>query len=262
MHSLRYPFVLRVIPALTALLTILAAANLARADEPQKVFGEQGEVALDDIFTVNIGASRIGNTLVPMLSRGMVRDYGGIVGYAYDDFSRFPGQIGGSVSRLEEVWFNPSVDVFVAHGLSIGVNFTAMYESGMRQVKYRFDDGDAILIASRGWGFTVLPRVGYAIPLSESFTVWPRLALGYSLGYLDVVGENWGERYGGISSTCMAIVDVGLVARVHRNVYLRAAPQLSVDLQTPVGRCGIPARLEHVFVAAGMTAGVGLLFGS
>jgi hypothetical protein len=255
MPSLRHWFVSYILPAIATLL----AASAARADEPPNPFGEAGQVAFDDLVTVGIGGSRIGSTLVPTLTREFPRNYGGLVGYAYDDLAEDPNMPSGHDTQLDTVWFAPSIDVFAARGLSIGGTLAAAYMGG-RAIIPR--DGQAPeLISARGIGFTFLPRVGYAIPLGEHLALWPRLGLGYSIGTMATV-SSVREKYAYTASTCMAVADVSLVARVHRNIYFRVAPQLSIDMQDITSRCGVPSYSEHVTVEFGATAGVGLLFGS
>jgi len=256
MHLLRRPAALCPLLALATLLVSPAV----RADELRSPFGTRGQVALDDIFTVGVGDTRIGSTLVPTLTRPLPRSYGGIIGYAYDDLSGLPDPAGPHQTKVDTVWFAPSVDVFVGDGLSVGGTIAAMYASGTQ--RRELDGLQGKLVAGRFGGVTVMPRVGYAIPLGESFALFPRLALGYSFGGEEIVAAHEWDGYGTTSSTCMAMLDVGLVARVHRNVYFRGAPQLSVDVQDVTGHCGIPSRSEDAHVTFGATVGVGLLFGS
>lgn len=60
-------------------------------------------------------------------------------------------------------WTRAALDVFVIDQLSVGGSIAFFAQSGD-------PDGDGILFA---------PRVGYAIPLSDLFTFWPRGGLTY-----------------------------------------------------------------------------------
>jgi len=244
----RRPFALHILAALAALFS----ASSAYADEPAKPFGERGSIAFDDIFRLGIGRSGVVRSIIPTHLRGEVPSYGGVIGYSNGD---------GKDSQFDRMWFNPSFDVFVTGGLSIGANVAVMHENITHRLGFGVGDDDGFIFVRRTKAFTVMPRVGYAIPISPSFALWPRLAIGYIGGYVDKVSHD-GSGNREVLSKCMAVVDVGLVARVHRNIYLRAAPELSIGIETPESRCSLPARSTQLTVDFGGTVGIGLLFGS
>jgi len=82
-------------------------------------------------------------------------------------------------TRQTIFYLNPGLDYFVVDNLSIGgeVFFASVSRSHTdrdipAKTETKYDDP-----SSTGWG--IMPRVGYNIPLSRSFSFWPRGGLGY-----------------------------------------------------------------------------------
>ncbi|MDI1431482.1 hypothetical protein [Polyangium sorediatum] len=255
-------FVLSFLPALAALL----APSTTRAEEPTRPFGSRGQVALDDIVSLSAGGSPLGYPLVLPLGSGSGSfglGYSGIAGYTRSTTSRTPGQPGGNESTTDMVWLAPSLDVFVGSHFSIGGTVAASYARGSQEV-VKFD-GRTLRSEGSGFGFAIAPRVGYVVPLGASFALWPRLTLAYGGGDTEYEGETPDAAFLSSNRSIRGIAELGLVARIHRYVYLRAAPSLVVAASRSGGTtsAAILSTDDQSFtVRLGATAGLGILLGN
>jgi hypothetical protein len=91
---------------------------------------------------------------------------------------------------------DPSLDLFVAHRVSIGMSVAFSY---------------SIATESPGESdVTVSPRVGYTFPLGSRFVLWPRLALGFEYGTQGASpGGAFHDRI--VSTTLLAPIDAFLI---------------------------------------------------
>jgi hypothetical protein len=76
----------------------------------------------------------------------------------------------------------PSVDYFVARRLSIGGSLTFAYSASNSSTSW-----------SHQTSFGVAPRVGYDIPLSDHFSLWPRASIDFTES--NFAGESGGTPY-------------------------------------------------------------------
>lgn len=261
MPAPRRLFVLSFLPALAALLVTSAA----RAEEPAKPFGGRGQVAFDDIVALSVGGSRFGYPLVLPVGMGsgsLGVGYSGILGYSSSTTFRNPGQPGGNKGTTDTMWISPSLDVFVRGHFSVGATLAASYGTGEgEQLDF---NGQVQRSKGSGYGFAIAPRVGYVIPLGTSFALWPRLTLGYSGGYTNFESTAPGRSVDWSNQNFRGIAELGLVARLHRYVYLRAAPELVISATRRAGSGFNPISGEaqnEFSVRLGATAGVGILLG-
>ena len=113
----------------------------------------------------------------------------------------------------------PSADYFVAPNVSIGGGIGVSRDSG---------GADGIFLS----GLTVTTiavtaRVGYNLPLSDAFSLWPRLALAY--GHVNVSGDN------GVSGSGYVIpltVFVPVLWHPTQHFFVGLGPVLSTDLMS------------------------------
>ncbi|UQA56373.1 hypothetical protein [Polyangium aurulentum] len=253
--------VLSSLPALAALLV----ATAGRAEESAKPFGERGQVAFDDIVALTAGGSRFGYPLTLPGSAGSSSfsiGYSGMLGYEHDTTSYSPGQPGGSASVTDTMFLAPSLDVFVGGGFSVGATIAASYAFGkLSQTSF---DGETRIMEGSGYGFAIAPRVGYVIPIGPSFALWPRITIGYSGGYTAYDSDTPGAAFTSANGSVRGIAELGLVARVHRMVYLRAAPELVIGVSdaSRTGSGTLQTNESHDFaVRLGARAGLGILLG-
>jgi hypothetical protein len=263
MPAPRSLFVVSLFPALAAVLV----TSVGRAEEPARSFGERGQVAFDDIVALSAGGTRLGYPLVIPLSGGMggsaAFGYSGILGYSHAETSRFPGQPGGYAGATDTAWFAPSVDVFVGRHFSLGGTIAASYARFAHEV-VRFD-GQVERSEGSGYGFAVAPRVGYVIPVGASFAFWPRLTIGYNGGATGSESNLPGGSARSENRSFLGVAELGLVARIHRRVYLRAAPELVLRVSRASGTIpwtsGGHAEDRGFAVRLGASAGLGVLLG-
>lgn len=238
------------LPAFAALFF----ARAALAEEPQAPFGGRGQVALDNLVGLSSRSSATYPIPLPTGLGSISYGYDGILGYRHETLRSTPNQPGGYASSVDMAWFAPSVDVFVRERLSIGGTIAVSLAHGKSTSNGNL--GTPFPVESNGFGFTVMPRIGYAIPLGSTFAVWPRLGIGYSGGLTATTSSNtapWGERW-------MGDAELGLVTRLHRYVYLNVAPRLSVTVNRISAVPG--SRWENTTIQLGGTAGFGILLGS
>jgi hypothetical protein len=261
MPAHRALFVLSFLPTLAAALLF---ASSSFADERQRPFGERGQIALGDIVTLRNGSSSFAYSAAVPFGPGlttMAVAYDGVLGYVHYDYANAAGSPGGYRSELHSVWLAPSLDAFVGRNVSLGGTVAASYSRGTTQDTAKFN-GQFAHSEGTGFGFAVAPRVGYVIPLGESFALWPRLTLGMvrtAARYDSVTAGS----YGSGTLQLRGVAELGLIARIHRNVYLRAAPELAVGytryLQYPFGSNNGDNRT--FITSVGASAGIGILFG-
>jgi hypothetical protein len=255
MPARRNPLSLCILPALAALL----AAPAARAEEPPALFGARGQVALDDIVGLSGGGSRYGYPLTLPLALGTVSyGFSGVLGYSRNATGPSPTNLDGSQGTASTVWMAPSFDVFVRDRLSIGGAVSASYGWGERTTIV--SPLQTQHMEGRGYAYAIVPRIGYAIPFGPSFALWPRLGLGLTGGSTNYASNMAGGDFRSESHTFIADIELGLVARVHRYIYVRASP----DLMLRLGRSQstVSSGQENTIVSVGATAGLGILLGS
>ncbi|WP_437958917.1 hypothetical protein WME76_04150 [Sorangium sp. So ce119] len=242
-------------------LATFSAAGAARAEgageraiDPSKSrFGGRGRVALDNVVGVTTEGGHLGPNMVAGGAAGSswgATGYTGIVGYTFSDTrGGAPGSAGTYAARSRTAWASPSVDVFVTDQISLGGTVGVSYTS--EKVRLPGDDvmeGDALAIS-------VVPRVGYAIALSEPLTLWPRAGVGYSGARADAV---WTAETLQSMRAWIGVVDLGLVYRPTEHVYLHVSPELVLRVASLRGSRGAVLQ-NNDSVELGLTGGLGVL---
>ncbi len=137
-----------------------------------------------------------------------------------------------SVSKTT-FWIAPSLDYFIIDHLSIGglveiANTSSSAENATSKTAtttQKFPSATNI---------TLLPRVGYLIPINERFSIWPRGGVGF-FQHQQAATLTQGSTTGAILD-----IDCGFIFRLTNNVFLRGAPEFAVALgsNTTVTRTG------------------------
>jgi hypothetical protein len=167
------------------------------AAPPVEYFGRAGTVVLGEI----VGA----RVLTPM-PVGTPGAFGlGMVSTGWFSF----GSTRSGNMNVKGFAAEPSFDVFVANGVSVG----AIVGGGV--TSFSADPGAPSL---EYWHFTAMPRVGDSIDLTKEIALWPRFAAGVTLS--EVSGQ------GGVGTMLRATFDVPFVFRIARHVALQAGPQI------------------------------------
>jgi hypothetical protein len=139
--------------------------------------------------------------------------------YGANESQNEPGGQSYPQQHQIEIGLAPSLDYFVTDHISVGGRIgAAVTESST-------NTGPATGVSvpdAHGYAFTMMPRVGYAIPLSSSFTLWPRLGIGY-----DVSRATRDAAARDLSHAFYTRVNVGLVVRLAKHVVLDVGPTLT-----------------------------------
>ncbi|WP_438027170.1 hypothetical protein [Sorangium sp. So ce233] len=251
---------IRLAVLIIALATFSAAGAVraeevgARATDPARArFGEAGHIALDNVVGITTEGGHLGPNMIAGTPHGDswgATGYTGIVGYTFSDTrGGAPGVSGTHASRSRTAWISPSVDVFVTDQISVGGTLGVSYISE----EVLLPNGD--LTGGTALTISAVPRVGYAIALSEPLTLWPRAGLGYSGAR---VHASWTPEIERSMSAWIGVVDLGLVYRPTEHVYLHLAPELVLRLASINGSRG-GSLLASDSLALGVTGGLGVL---
>ena len=176
------------------------AATPTDADVTERApefFGRAGSVVLGDIV-----AARAAST------PGAVGGFGATNGLTAGWLSFGSTTIGEG--QLRTIAAEPSFDVFVAHGLSLG----ALIGGGVSS----FED-PTFRGTSDQWHVTAMPRIGDSLELTKDIAMWPRFAAGVT------VSDGPGQEKTGVA--VRATFDVPFVFRLTRHVFFQVGPQIS-----------------------------------
>ncbi|XYI00995.1 hypothetical protein ACMHYB_15085 [Sorangium sp. So ce1128] len=234
----------------------LAAEGDAGASEPAPArFGGRGQVALDNLIGLTAGGGYLGPDMIagiPYDSTWGATGYTGAIGYTHSNVrGGMPGTASIYAMESHTAWVSPSVDVFVADGLSIGATVGFSYSA--------YDDARG---ATDGMGtspdahsttFSAVPRVGYAFALNEPLALWPRAGFGYSATRAEQAGRI-------AMNAWIGVVDLGLVYRPTKHVYLHVAPEVVLRVSSMKGASG--TFQENSSLNFGFTGGLGILLNS
>jgi hypothetical protein len=125
---------------------------------------------------------------------------------------------------------DPALDVFVVHGLSLGVGSELSYSFARKSAS-------SSLVA-------VSPRVGYAVPLGRLYALWPRLSLD-----LASATDTGGARHRIVSSTLFVPVEALLLP----HFIVGIGPGLTQQLanSTPAGTVPLTTTAQLLVELAG-----------
>ena len=142
-------------------------------------FGAQGTFAIDAQGGVQLYAAPGG-----VGSGGFVRDYGltPFVGWSFRKNSEQSNPTADTNTfRTSAFYLNPGVDYFVIDHLSIGGEVIFALTGDSVTTHNPRTGADTTRDAPDGSGvhLGIMPRVGYDIPLSAMFSIWPRGGIGW-----------------------------------------------------------------------------------
>lgn len=131
-----------------------------------------------------------------------------------------------SATKRTRFWIAPSVDYFVIDHLSVG---------GLIEIAHTATTADTTTATTStsvslpgATNVTILPRVGYLIPVSDRIAIWPRAGIGF-LSLQQAFGSAAGTA---VATTSGAVIDIdaSFIFRLTNNVYLKAAPDFAIGL--------------------------------
>lgn len=193
-----------------AALVVAASTVSAQEEEapaPADGFGHAGQIVLDDV----VGFTPASPTMIAIPATGT----GGLGGVFA---APAPSAAGISYTRVRSGGFDvasfqlqPSIDLFVVRGLSLGA------EAGVGHTSVTLAGGYE---ASSSWSATFAPRIGYAFAIADDVAFWPRLRAGVT------VHED-APAFPAIGPVYRASVDAPIVFTLSRHVVVDLGPDLA-----------------------------------
>lgn len=230
-------------PLIAALLA-MAALTVPQSSHAEPL-GQKGNLIIDQISGFRVS------------SNGELHYYGplGFSTRSTTEHSPFVTQNDRTTRTYTTFWIAPSADFLVIDHLSLGglIEFSTTggsdeYVEGAVTTKIdrpRYDD------------FTLLPRIGWLIDVSDRFGIWPRGGIGYvSRGRTDLAGNRQYQTttYSGF----LFDFDVGFLLKVADSLFLRAAPELSYSPGSiSVSNRGVTQTADASAFQFAVTAGIG-----
>jgi hypothetical protein len=122
---------------------------------------------------------------------------------------------------------------------STGISYVVMRPAADYFVIDHFSIGGAVLLY-RSWssegsysdGVGLVPRIGYEVPLAESFSLWPRAGIDYEVGWAHTADDT---KWTGSGRRIDGFVEVPLLAHVTRNFFIGIGPRFSTELNDADG---------------------------
>ncbi len=193
------------IVAAFVVLLVLVLPRTARAERDLIVpFHEGGRLVLDQLAGVRASAAS-----------GL--SYAGPIGVAFQTTSA-----GDAQAKTTRLWLAPSADVFVTEHLSLGGIVDVSYAFGSTKAS-----GQEVSLPGTT-SITVVPRVGFYVPLGDRFGVWPRLGVGYAR--VEGASVQAGAPVRETFQSLLLEGDLSLVYRFDETFFLRAGPSISVSV--------------------------------
>ena len=209
-------------------------------------FGEPGDVVLGDVIgartarapttglvAVGVGAGgaiggvgALGAVVMPEAAPSVSAAWFGLT-------SASAGVDGAPRAKWSTARFEPSVDVFVARGLSLGGAI------GFEMSRVRFGELPAAFDAT---ALSFDPRAGYAVPLGSTIALWPRIRAGITVQQSNLARASRGYRLG---------ADLPVVIRLARHVLVDFGPEIAYSAVDMPG--GVASRSAHVAGRAGLS---------
>jgi len=197
-----------------ALLCISEPASAQARPSLMTPTGGRGQLSIDELTGFRLG-----------LASGI--SYAGPIGLAFQRYSADRTDPGGGadVYHYTTFWLAPAADYFVIEHLSVGGLIELSTTSGSvdRPVNNNATVSQDLPTTT---AFTILPRVGYMIPLGDRGGIWPRGGLGYASRQIAAGNGNGKETF----SSVIVDVDVGFLFRLNETFYLMGAPDVTFGL--------------------------------
>lgn len=204
---------------------LLLIPSLARAERPGSPPEGNDRVILSDIVGLRSGGLGYLSMMAPGYGSAAMS---GLVGYARQE--SVSAQYSTAMNEVREVVsVNPSIDVFVTRRLTLGASI-GFAHSEVVDTGFDAQAGVSSRLEQSSNVFGVAPRVGYMVPLGHGFSLWPRVGVAYSRarGTSESVYPTTAWTGSSASEQLVGGVDVALIFRPTRYLYLSAGPELSV----------------------------------
>jgi hypothetical protein len=253
--------------ALLAFALVWLSAGLAFAQrELLTKPGQKGQVVIDQISGFRGGvAGTVGrqNELAPTMQ------YYGPIGFAIQRYGQTDGQFTQNSDTVTATtfWLAPSADIFIINHLSVGGMVEIAYTSNSASEPQSNSRSASVSVPSNT-SFAIMPRVGYMLPLSDRWAIWPRVSLGYVSNAIGSVPVGMGtSSVGGSSIYGLGLdFDVGVLFRVSESFFLRLAPEVGGipaggnSTLTVQGGKNVTLTTSADYVQFTLTGGIGVMF--
>ena len=209
--------------------------------------GAKGTLALDTLagFRASLLGAGIG--------------YAGPIGISTQRYSStdYGTGVEDTVFHYTTVWLAPSAYFFPSDPLSIGGKIDIASSSGSVDVPIN-GSATANYNLPTTTSVTLLPRVGYLIPLGDRWGIWPRGGIGYA-SRQQLLGGDRVQNFGKETfSAAILNVDVGFLFRINETFYLAGAPDLTVSLGGSHTEIAQNRSANAGFFQFGVTTGLGV----
>ena len=157
---------------------------------------------------------------------------------------------------LATFWVDPSVDVFVGRGFSIGLSAGLLRSWETQEIRGYFQPWSYERSAA-----SVSPRVGYVVPIGRGLSFWPRVSVG--LGYSQHATASGDATHPQIAATGRSLsgsVDLGLVYQPVQRLMFKLAPQIGAGHASVDSYGDYPGASQGFWLRVGAEATAGLVF--
>jgi hypothetical protein len=233
-----------------ALVLFLTPSTASAQHSLMTPLGGRGQLALDQLGGFRVGA----------VSGGV--SYAGPLGFSTQRYSSADYNNGrNSVLNYTTFWVAPAFDYFVIDHLSIGGLVELSTTSGTVDLPINNSGATQNFNLPTTTNFTLLPRIGYMIPLAnDRIGIWPRAGLGYASR--QAANGNVNNQSKETFSSVIASVDVGFLFRLNETFFLRAAPEMTFSLggsHSSTDNAGRSVSANASFFQFGIVTGIGVL---
>ncbi len=202
--------------AVLASIAVAAVVPSAHAADLVTPTGGRGQFVLDQISGFRASSAPGTNGSF---------SYSGFIGFSYSHFSVDHGNPPGGYDAYNytSFWLAPSLDYFVVEHLSVGALVEISTTSASRDTQDQVNARVVTTPLPATLNITLLPRVGYMIPIGDwhngRFAIWPRIGAGYASRQYTVSDAKL--TFSGFELNA----DVGFLLRVNETFFLKIAPE-------------------------------------
>ena len=212
--------------AVSAALVVGAISASASAQTDLSPFGVKGTFAIDaqggtTLFAPGGAATSVGMT--PFL------------GWSFRHQTEPADPARNTQTTKENAFYlNPGVDYFIIDNLSIGGEVLFALTGTSITTHPRNGGGDVSADGPSGTYFGLMPRVGYNIPLSSLFSIWPRGGIG-----LQTASFSGGGTPDSSETVWFMFADVPFLLHPVEHFFIGAGPGVTFSLSHSVKSNGV-----------------------
>lgn len=232
---------------LLCVAALLVTSTAAAQSDLLTPTGGRGQLAFDNITGLRISAAgglQYAGPLGIATQRYSVADYGGR---------------GDTIYHLTTFWIAPAADYFVIDQLSVGGMIELASTSGSVDIPLS-PTADQNFDLPSTTHFSLLPRVGYMIPIGDRFGIWPRGGIGYVSRQVVTNPGNNASR--DTFSALSFFANCGFIYRMNETFFIDAAPEIAFSLggsHSSTNPAGASVSADAGFFQFGIFTGLGIL---